>query len=143
MLAAGAVCPGHRVKPMEIFSNVRRIAASGSWASLKTGACSAQLARISSRLAQHWSSRITTAGSANALRSCHLYAPGLVLPGHGRALVLDSTNAAWLGYNVTESRRNQHLTVDYGSVVFGWPEWAGTMKTERARPMGRLIEAGS
>jgi hypothetical protein len=58
---------------------------------------------------------------------------------------LDSTNAAWLQYNVTESDGTNHLTVDCGSVMFWFaPAWSGTNEGGSGPGQwGRLIEVGS
>ncbi|HEY5298409.1 MAG TPA: LamG-like jellyroll fold domain-containing protein [Verrucomicrobiae bacterium] len=45
--------------------------------------------------------------------------------GDGTALVLDSTNAAWLQYNVIEDDGTTNLTVDEGSVtLWFFPDWS-------------------
>src|SRR6185295_16546375 len=47
--------------------------------------------------------------------------------GNGTALVLDSTNAAWLHYKKTESDGTNNLTVDRGSLMLWFsPSWSGT-----------------
>src|SRR5205814_97010 len=46
--------------------------------------------------------------------------------GDGNALLLDSTNAAWLQYNITEGGTNR-LTVDQGSIMLWFASsWSGT-----------------
>jgi len=64
--------------------------------------------------------------------------------GEWYAPILDSTNAAWLHYNVTESGTN-HLKVDFGSVMFWFaPNWSST-NTGGTGPgeWSRLIEVGA
>ena len=60
------------------------------------------------------------------------------LLGDGSAVVLDSTNAAWLQYNVIENDGTTNLTVDQGSLtaggVFTWIRRARTFFLPR-RPM--------
>jgi concanavalin A-like lectin/glucanase superfamily protein/thrombospondin type 3 repeat protein len=65
--------------------------------------------------------------------------------GDGNALLLDSTNNAWLQYNVFESDGHTNLTVDQGSVSFWFsPDWTGTDQGGTGPgQFGRLIEAGS
>ena len=65
--------------------------------------------------------------------------------GNGDALVLDSTNAAWLLYNVVESDSHTNLTVDRGTIVFWFaPRWASTNEGGSGPgDWGRLIEVGS
>jgi len=65
--------------------------------------------------------------------------------GPGDALVVDSTNAAWINYNVNEYNGWTNLTVDTGSLqMWVMPNWAGTNQGG-AGPgtWGRLIEVGS
>ena len=65
--------------------------------------------------------------------------------GAGTALVVDSTNAAWLQYNIIENDGTTNLTVAEGSVMF-WvaPHWAGTNEGGTGPGVsGRLIEVGS
>jgi hypothetical protein len=64
--------------------------------------------------------------------------------GNGTALVLDSTNAAWLRYNVTETNGSNNLTVNQGTVMFWFaPNWSGTNQGGIGPGQwGRLIEAG-
>ena len=46
--------------------------------------------------------------------------------GNGSALVLDSTNAAWLHYNAVENDGSTNLAVDSGSLMFWFaPNWSG------------------
>ena len=43
------------------------------------------------------------------------------------AVVVDSTNAAWLRYNITEADGTNHLTFDKGSLMFWFaPNWSAT-----------------
>jgi len=50
---------------------------------------------------------------------------GATIFGDGTALVLDSTNAAWLQYNVIEDDGTTNLTVDEGSVTLWFsPDWS-------------------
>ena len=47
--------------------------------------------------------------------------------GNGSALVVDSTNAAWLQYKVTESDGTNNLALTQGSVMFWFaPNWSST-----------------
>src|SRR5207249_10025933 len=65
--------------------------------------------------------------------------------GDGSAVVVDSTNAAWLIYNVTEADNTNNLTVDVGSIIFWFmPSWSGS-NSGGVGPgqWGRFIEAGS
>ena len=65
--------------------------------------------------------------------------------GNGNALILDSTNAAWLRYNTTESGGATNLTVSQGTVMFWFaPNWTDT-KSGGTGPgqAGRFIEVGS
>ena len=65
--------------------------------------------------------------------------------GEYSTLVLDSTNAAWLRYNVIENDGTTNLTVDNGSVMF-WvaPYWSGTNEGGTGPGQwGRLLEAGA
>jgi hypothetical protein len=65
--------------------------------------------------------------------------------GDGTSLVLDSTNPAWLQYNVVENDGTTNLTVDQGSVAFWFaPAWAGTNEGGTGPGQwGRLIEVGA
>lgn len=65
--------------------------------------------------------------------------------GDGTAVVVDSTNAAWLQYPVTESNSTNHLKVDRGSVMLWFaPHWTGTNEGGTGPgTWGRLLEAGS
>jgi hypothetical protein len=67
--------------------------------------------------------------------------------GDGTALVLDSTNAAWLQYNVVETNGTTNLTVDQGSIEFWFaPNWSSTNDAGGGlgpQVWGRLIEVGS
>jgi hypothetical protein len=64
--------------------------------------------------------------------------------GDGNALLLDSTNAAYLQYNVIENDGTTNLTVDVGSVAFWFaPAWAGTNNGGSGPGQwGRLLEVG-
>jgi hypothetical protein len=68
------------------------------------------------------------------------------LLGNGPALAVDSTNAAFLRYNVVEQDGTTNLTVDQGSVLF-WvapTSWTGTNAGGTGPGVwGRLIEVGS
>jgi hypothetical protein len=65
--------------------------------------------------------------------------------GDGTAVVIDSTNAAWLQYNVTETDGTNNLRVDNGTVMFWFaPSWAGTNEGGTGPGQwGRLIDVGS
>jgi hypothetical protein len=65
--------------------------------------------------------------------------------GLGNSMVLDSTNAAWLRYNVTESNGTNNLAVKQGTVMFWFaPNWAGTNEGGNGPGRwGRLIETGA
>src|SRR5437660_8025753 len=65
--------------------------------------------------------------------------------GDGLALVVDSTNAAFLTYNVTEADGTNNLTVDVGSIVFWFfPSWSGTNSGGIGPGQwGRFIESGT
>jgi hypothetical protein len=65
--------------------------------------------------------------------------------GAGTALVVDSTNAAWLRYKVVESDGSTNLAIGRGSVMFWFaPNWAGTNEGGTGPEVsGRLIEVGS
>jgi hypothetical protein len=68
-----------------------------------------------------------------------------VSAGPGEALVVDSTNVAWLNYNVSEYGGWTNLTVATGSFqMWVMPNWASTNQGG-AGPgaWGRLIEVGS
>jgi len=65
--------------------------------------------------------------------------------GDGTSMTLDSTNPAWLNYNVYEPTGATNLTVDQGS-FFMWfaPDWAGTNEGGNGPGQyGRLIEVGA
>jgi hypothetical protein len=68
------------------------------------------------------------------------------LLGDGTAVVIDSTNAAWLRYNTTETNGTNELLVGLGTLVFWFaPSWSGTNEGGSGVPggqWGRLIEAG-
>src|SRR5437660_5242221 len=61
------------------------------------------------------------------------------------APILDSTNAAWLHYNITENDGTNHFKVDRGSVMFWFaPNWSGTNQGGTGPgEWSRLIEVGS
>ena len=64
--------------------------------------------------------------------------------GNGSTLVVNSTNAAWLQYNVVETNGATNLTVDAGTVMFWFaPNWSST-NADGAGPgvWGRLFEVG-
>lgn len=65
--------------------------------------------------------------------------------GDGPALVLDSTNAAWLQYNVTETSGTNNLAVRQGTVMFWFaPNWTDTNNGGTGPgQFGRLIDAGA
>lgn len=66
--------------------------------------------------------------------------------GQESTLVLDSTNAAWLRYNVVENDGTTNLTVDNGSVMFWFAptSWSGTNESGAGPGQwGRLLEAGA
>ena len=65
--------------------------------------------------------------------------------GNGDALVLDSTNSAWLLYNVVENDGHTNLTVDRGSLLMWFaPSWSSTNEGGTGPgEWGRLIEAGA
>ena len=66
--------------------------------------------------------------------------------GNGSSLVLDSTNSAWLRYNVYEADGTTNLTVDVGSVTFWFaPDWSSINDTNGGlgpQEYGRLLEVG-
>jgi len=59
-------------------------------------------------------------------------------------LVIDSTNQAWLQYNVVETNGMTNLTVDVGTVSFWYaPYWSSTNQGgSGAGEYGRLLEVG-
>src|ERR1041384_5568775 len=65
--------------------------------------------------------------------------------GNGTALVVDSTNAAWLQYNVTENDGTNNITLDYGTVMFWFaPKWSSTNQGGTGPGQwGRFIEVGA
>jgi hypothetical protein len=68
------------------------------------------------------------------------------LLGNGSALLLDSTNPAWLQCNVIESDGTTNLTVDNGTVLFWFAptSWSGTNQGGTGPSgWGRLLEVGS
>ena len=64
--------------------------------------------------------------------------------GDGASMVLDSTNPAWLQYNIIETNGATNLTVDVGSVTFWFaPNWSSTNADGNGPgEWGRLLEAG-
>ena len=64
--------------------------------------------------------------------------------GDGASLVVDSTNQAWLQYNVVETNGATNLTVDVGTVMFWFaPSWSGTNDGGTGPgEYGRLLEVG-
>jgi hypothetical protein len=66
--------------------------------------------------------------------------------GDGASLVLDSTNPAWLQYNVYENDGTTNLTVDAGTVMFWFApgSWSSTNEGGTGPgEYGRLLEVGS
>ena len=66
--------------------------------------------------------------------------------GDGLAVVIDSTNAAWLQFNTTETDGTNNLEVVEGSVMFWFaPNWASTSQggAGPGADGGRLIDVGS
>jgi hypothetical protein len=65
--------------------------------------------------------------------------------GDWESLVVNSTNPAWLQYNVKETNGATNLTVDAGSVMFWFaPSWSGTNQGGTGPgEYGRLLEAGA
>ena len=66
--------------------------------------------------------------------------------GNGSSLVLDSTNLAWLQYNVYENDGTTNLTVDTGTVMFWFApgNWSSTNQGGTGPgEYGRLFEVGS
>ena len=66
--------------------------------------------------------------------------------GNGASLVVDSTNAAWLRYNVVETNGTTNLTVSAGTVMFWFApgSWSGTNQGGTGPgEYGRLFEAGA
>jgi len=65
--------------------------------------------------------------------------------GNGASLSVDSTNAAWLQYNVFESDGTTNLTINQGSITFWFASgaWASTNGGTGPGDWGRLIEVGS
>jgi hypothetical protein len=90
-------------------------------------------------------------GDTNAWRSDFGFAPLSFTNiwasplGIANAMVLDSTNAAWLRYNVTETSGTNNLTVNQGTLMFWFaPDWAGTNQGGTGPgEWGRLIETGA
>ena len=64
--------------------------------------------------------------------------------GNGASLVVNSTNPAWLQYNVLENDGKTNLTVDAGTVMFWFaPSWSGTNQGGTGPgAYGRLLEVG-
>jgi hypothetical protein len=70
---------------------------------------------------------------------------GVSFLGDGTALVVDSTNEAWLQFNVWEKDGTTNLTVDVGSLMLWFaPDWA-SQSQGGAGPgvVGSLIETGA
>jgi hypothetical protein len=65
--------------------------------------------------------------------------------GAGHALLIDSTNAAWLQYNTVENDGYTNLTVNRGSILFWFsPSWSSTnVGGSGPGEWSRLIELGS
>jgi hypothetical protein len=64
--------------------------------------------------------------------------------GNGNCLLLDTTNNAWLQYNLIENDGATNLTIDRGTVLFWFsPSWSGT-NAGGSGPghWGRLFEVG-
>ncbi|HSY18552.1 MAG TPA: LamG-like jellyroll fold domain-containing protein [Candidatus Acidoferrales bacterium] len=64
--------------------------------------------------------------------------------GNGSSLVVDSTNQAWLQYNVIEADGTTNLTVDAGTITFWFaPSWSGTNDGGTGPgDSGHLLEVG-
>jgi hypothetical protein len=65
--------------------------------------------------------------------------------GDDTSMLIDSTNAAWLQYNVFENDGTTNLTVDQGSITFWFApgSWASTNGGTGPGDWGRLIEVGA
>jgi hypothetical protein len=65
--------------------------------------------------------------------------------GNGASLVVNSTNPAWLRYNVVETGGTTNLTVNSGTVMFWFASsWSGTNQGGTGPgEYGRLFEAGA
>ena len=65
--------------------------------------------------------------------------------GNGSSLVVNSTNAAWLQYNVVDTNRATNLTVTAGTVMFWFASsWSSTNQGGNGLgEYGRLFEAGA
>lgn len=67
--------------------------------------------------------------------------------GDGYSLSLDSTNPAWLQFNVFETNGTTNITVDVGSLNFWFaPNWASTTTNQNGTGpgvWGRLLEVGN
>jgi hypothetical protein len=65
--------------------------------------------------------------------------------GNGASLVVNSTNAAWLRYNVVETNGTTNLTVNAGTVMFWFaPSWSSvSLGGTGPQESGRLIETGA
>jgi hypothetical protein len=65
--------------------------------------------------------------------------------GDGSSLVVDSTNAAWLRFNVMETNGATNLTVDAGTVMFWFAaKWSSTNEGGTGPgEFGRLLEVGA
>jgi hypothetical protein len=67
------------------------------------------------------------------------------LLGNNTCLVLDSTNAAWLQYNITEASGTNNLKLDQGTLMFWFaPNWTDTNSGGTGPgEFGRFIDVGS
>src|SRR6516164_20344 len=65
--------------------------------------------------------------------------------GNGSCLVLDSTNVAWLQYNVTEASGTNNLALNQGTIMFWFaPNWTDTNNGGTGPgEFGRFIDVGS
>jgi len=66
--------------------------------------------------------------------------------GNGASLVVDSTNQAWLNYNVIETNGNTNLSLNCGTVMFWFApsDWASTNQGGTGPgAYSRLLEVGS
>jgi len=60
-----------------------------------------------------------------------------------RSVVVDSTNAAWLQYNVVETNGRPNLTVNQGTVTLWFaPDWSSTTPEDSAPVGGAVINVG-
>lgn len=65
--------------------------------------------------------------------------------GNGSCLVLDSTNATWLQYNVTEGSGTNNIALNQGTIMFWFaPNWTDTNSGGTGpNQFGRFIDVGS